>query len=119
MLVVRRSRKINMGYNGGKRQKGQIMGIKVTEENVKKGERYLDIGTNVLLKITAAAAIRKMLPKTDSKVLNMIFNVGSAILGDVSIEKFRPEIEARTKEYRENIEDLAGGYKEESDEKTE
>ena len=116
---MRRFRKINMGYNGGKRQKGRFMGIKVTEENVKKGEKYLEIGTDVLLKITAAAAIRKALPKTDSKVLNMIFNIGSAVLGDVSIEKFKPEIKARTKEYRENLEDLAGGYKEESDEKTE
>lgn len=117
---MRHSRKINMGYNGGKRRKGQIMGIKVTEDNVKKGEKYLEIGTEVLLKITAAAAIRKALPKTDSKVLNMIFNVGSAILGDVSIEKVKPEIKARTKEYRENIEDIAGGYKtEESDETNE
>lgn len=117
---MRRSRKINMGYNGGKRQKGRIM--KVTEEQVKKGEKYLDIGTNVLLKVTAAAAIRKALPKTDSKVLNMIFNIGSAVLGDVTVEKFKPEIKARTKEYRENLEELAGGYKtadEESDEKTE
>ena len=97
------------------------MGIKVTEDNVEKGEKYLEIGTEVLLnllKVTAAAAIRKALPKTDSKVLNMIFNVGSAILGDVSIEKVKPEIKARTKEYRENLEDLAGGYKTEESDKT-
>lgn len=87
----------------------------VREEDVKKGEKYLNIGAKVGLKIAVAAAIRKLMPKGSGKAANVLFTAASAFLGDVLVEQFDGKIEERIGTYKEEIETLAGGYQTKED----